>query len=247
MTSPEGTEPIMSNIFPNTIPAWMSDTPSVPACPPWCLEPAGHHTPTHVPGDWVRFHVAYQESFSTSAGELEVEVAEHEFWEGGVLHHEPAQLNVIGAEWLSQVDALRLREMVGQATAMLTRITGGAAMSTSHTRPEVAKPAPCPGWCTLPADHLDVEDAGWSRMHEAFSAMVPVGRGTRGEVKGAVVFVGQFESWYVDGGLSVQPPHLEVFDLGGGDPLFGAQAVALVAAMSEAGHALARIEQGVTA
>jgi len=229
--------------FPDTIPAWMGETPPVvPDCPPWCLEPAGHHDPTHVPGDWVRFHVAYQESFSTPAGDLLVELAAHEFWEGGVLAHEPAQLNVIRAERMSQVDALRLHEMLGQATAMLTRINGGRAM-----RPEVARPAPCPGWCTLPADHLDVEDAGWSRMHEAFSALVPVGRGTRGEVKGAVVFVGQFESWYVDGGLSVQPPHLEVFDLGGGDPLFGAQAVALVAAMSEAGHALARIEQGLTA
>jgi len=93
------------------------DSLPIPYWPPWCLEPAGHHTPTHVRGDWVRFHVAYQESFSTSAGEVEVEVAEHEFWEAGVLHHEPAQLNVLRAEWLCQVDALRLREMVGQATA----------------------------------------------------------------------------------------------------------------------------------
>jgi len=132
--------------FPDTIPAWMGETPPVvPDCPPWCLEPAGHHDPTHVPGDWVRFHVAYQESFSTPAGDLLVELAAHEFWEGGVLAHEPAQLHVIRAERLSQADALRLHEMLGQAAAVLTRITGGRAMSTSRTRPEVARPAPVPG------------------------------------------------------------------------------------------------------
>jgi hypothetical protein len=113
--------------FPDTIPAWMSDTPPVPDCRPWCLEPAGHHDPTHIPGNWVRVHVAYQESFSTSVGELVVEVAIHEFWEGGVLHHEPAQLHVIRAECLSQVDALRLHEMLGQAAAVLGRINGGRA------------------------------------------------------------------------------------------------------------------------
>jgi len=108
--------------FPDTVPAWM--TP-VPDCPPWCLEPAGHHDPTHIPGDWVRFHVAYWESFPTAGGDVTVEVAVHEFREGGVLHHEPAQLHVSRAECLSQLGALRLLDMLGQATAVLGRINGG--------------------------------------------------------------------------------------------------------------------------
>lgn len=104
-------------------------------------------------------------------------------------------------------------------------------------------PAPCPSWCTLPADHLDIEGTvGWSRMHEVFSARVPISRGTGGEVRDALVFVGQHECWDVGVGLSVQPPHLEVFDLEG-DPVFGDQAVELAAALVEAGRALARITE----
>ena len=79
-------------------------------------------------------------------------------------------------------------------------------------------------------------------MHEVFSARVPVSRGTFGDVRNAVVFVGQYECWYAEEGLSVQPPHFEVFDLDG-DPVFGAQAVELAAALVEAGRALARITQ----
>jgi len=242
--------------FPNTIPAWMGETPpSVPDCPPWCLEPAGHYDPTHVPWGWTRFHVAwsgtmtYRDSLRRTE-EIVIEVSQYEANETGEDYLEPPRvwLRGLGEDSpLTETDMPAFADLIGQAASTMLRITGGGAMGTSHTRPEVARPAPCPGWCTLPADHLDVEDAGWSRMHEAFSALVPVSRGTRGDVKDAVVFVGQFESWYVEGGFSVQPPHLEVFDLGGGDPLFGAQAVALVAAMSEAGHALARIEEGVTA
>jgi len=111
--------------FPDTIPAWLTDTPPVPDCPPWCLEPAGHHDPTHIPGDWVRFHVAYRESFPTAGGDVTVEVAVHEFREGGVLHREPAQLHVTRAECLTQLDALRLLDMLGQAAAVLGRINGG--------------------------------------------------------------------------------------------------------------------------
>lgn len=103
---------------------------------------------------------------------------------------------------------------------------------------------PCPPWCTLPADHRDTaRTGGWSRTHEVFSARAPIDRGTFGDVRDAVVFIGQYECFDVGVGLSVQPPHFEVFDLDG-DSVFGSQAVELAAALVEAGSALARITGG---
>jgi hypothetical protein len=126
--------------FPDTVPAWMSETPPVPDCPPWCLEAVGHHDPTQVPGSWTRFHVAYRESFPIGGGDLVVEVASHQSWEGVVLEHEPAQLDVLRAEGLSPADALRLLEVLREGTATLTRITGGTAYRDPHPQGHQGRP-----------------------------------------------------------------------------------------------------------
>ena len=112
--------------FPDTIPAWLLNTPAIPDCPSWCLEPAGHHDPTHNPGDWTRFHVAFRRSFPTTVGEVTVDVMLHESWEGNVLRHEPAEVNVTNGEGMGLGTAARLLEAITAASAMLTTVSAGA-------------------------------------------------------------------------------------------------------------------------
>ena len=112
--------------FPDTVPAaWLLDGP--PACPSWCIEPAGHHHPTEIrPGDWVRFHVAYRQEVATGDRPVTVEVASHESFELGLVATEPAGLTIGYGEDLTPAEALRLLQMLTEATAMLTTITAGA-------------------------------------------------------------------------------------------------------------------------
>jgi hypothetical protein len=113
--------------FPDTIPAWMTSTPAVPDCPPWCTEPAGHHNPTGLrPGDWVRFHVAYRQEVLTGDDPVTVVVASHESFELGLLATEPAGLTISGGEDLTPVQARRLLDVLTEATAVLSTITAGA-------------------------------------------------------------------------------------------------------------------------
>jgi hypothetical protein len=126
-------------------------------------------------------------------------------------------------------------------------------MTIPHTIPTwlaTTPPAPCPSWCTLPADHLDLEELhgrviGWSRSHEAFAAIVPTPRSSAlsGNEQVVCVDVTQFESAYADKALIAEPVYLRVRGMHGDDPLFGDEAIALANAVSEAGAVLARISE----
>ena len=110
--------------FPDTIPAWMTSTPT---CPAWCIDAAGHRNPTNIPGDWTRFQVAYREHLATTAGgRVTLEVAAHQSWEGNELADEPAQLTLLDCEDLTPVEATHLLGLLCAAQAVLVRITGGA-------------------------------------------------------------------------------------------------------------------------
>ena len=110
--------------IPDTIPAaWLLDGP--PACPSWCIEPTGHADPTEiVPGDWTRFHVAYRREVPTGGRPVAVEVAGHESWERGELATEPAGLTITYGEDLTQANAVRLLQVLTEATAVLSQIGG---------------------------------------------------------------------------------------------------------------------------
>jgi hypothetical protein len=115
-------------------------------------------------------------------------------------------------------------------------------------------PAPCPSWCTLPADHLDLEELhgrviGWSREHEAFAAIVPTprSRARSGSEEIVCVDVTQFESAYENEALATSPVYLRVMGMHSDFPLFGDEAIALANAVAEAGGVLARITSGARA
>ena len=79
-------------------------------------------------------------------------------------------------------------------------------MTTPLTLPAwmtAAPPAQCPSWCTLPTDHLDLEELhgrviGWSRSHEAFAAIIPTphSNARSGNEEVVCVDVTQYESAY---------------------------------------------------
>lgn len=117
-----------------------------------------------------------------------------------------------------------------------------------------APPAACPSWCTLPADHLDLEELrgrviGWSRSHEAFSVIVPTPRSNAGSGGREVVCVDvtQFETAYEDEALVAEPVFLRVHEMHNDYPLFGDEAIAVAEAVAEAGKVLARITGGAQA
>ena len=117
--------------FPDTIPAWMSETPPIPDCPSWCVEPAGHgFTCYPEPGvlESDRGHYAFKASFTTTEGiQVTVGVSQQEAssaLEGFTLH--PVTMYVDGTEGLDLGDLVKLNGILQESEAVFTTISAGA-------------------------------------------------------------------------------------------------------------------------
>ena len=118
--------------FPDTIPAWMSETPPVPDCPSWCTKAPGHGFVAYSePGvlDMDRDHDAFGAYIVKADGKaVSVTVYAHESYnpdEG--LYRSPVTLFIDGTEGLTLPDLVKLNGILREAEAVFTRITEGPA------------------------------------------------------------------------------------------------------------------------
>ncbi len=110
------------------------DSPPVPYCPAWCLEPAGHHDPNRDLGGWTRFHVAWSGRMTYRGSlrrteEIVVEVSQYEANECGEDYFlEPPRVWLRGLcsdTPLTETDMPAFADLIGQAASTMLRITGG--------------------------------------------------------------------------------------------------------------------------
>lgn len=124
--------------FPDTIPAWMTETPSMPDCPAWCTLHVGHHNRMATPRGWNRSHVAWSAAMTYrdgpgSTGVITAEVSQYEVNECGddyVL--EPVRLWLRGVPEssdgsLAVDDAAVFADLIGRSANVMSRISGGRA------------------------------------------------------------------------------------------------------------------------
>lgn len=116
----------MSTNFPDTLPAWLTDTPPVPDCPPWCTKPAGHDWNPADPVGLGRHHTANVGMVQTDykARPMAVSIQQYETLDA---EREQAIVYVEGDQEFTVAQARELANVLTKAIAALAEIDGGRA------------------------------------------------------------------------------------------------------------------------